>query len=244
MNGYHRLTSIDRIRIKDFLSTGLSQTEIANKLKVHKSAISREIKRNSGSRGYRPLQAHRWAEERQTFHSCLRKWTPVLEKKVRALLKKRWSPEQISERLKLEKQESISHQRIYEFIEEDKLFGGDLWKSLSHSQKLRKKRSHTPGRRGQIKEARSIEERSLSVERRSLRVKVFFCHPYSSNERGSNENHIGVIRQYLPKRTRLLDLTWYRIKKIEREINSRPMKCLNWRSPLEAHLNRSVKLTA
>ena len=47
MNGYRRLTQVDRIHIKDFLILGLSQTQIADKLKVHKSTISREIKRNS-----------------------------------------------------------------------------------------------------------------------------------------------------------------------------------------------------
>ena len=51
MNGYRRLTQVDRIRIKDFLILGLSQTQIADKLKVHKSTISREIKRNSGLKG-------------------------------------------------------------------------------------------------------------------------------------------------------------------------------------------------
>ena len=77
-------------------SLGLSQVQIADKLKVHKSTISREIKRNSGLRGYRAVQAHKISQERQFFRSNLRKWTLVLEKKVRVLLKKKWSPEQIS----------------------------------------------------------------------------------------------------------------------------------------------------
>ena len=124
MNGYRRLTQVDRIRIKDFLILGLSQTQIADKLKVHKSTISREIKRNSGLKGYRFKQAQRTAEQRQAFRSNLRKWTTALEKKVKVLLKRKWSPEQISSRLKLERKESISHQRIYEFIEEDRLSGG------------------------------------------------------------------------------------------------------------------------
>ena len=123
MNGYRRLTQFDRIRIKDFLILGLSQTQIADKVKVHKSTISREIKRNSGLKGYRSKQAQRTAEQRQAFRSNLRKWTSALEKKVRVLLKRKWSPEQISSRLKLERKESISHQRIYEFIEEDRLSG-------------------------------------------------------------------------------------------------------------------------
>ena len=310
MNGYRRLIEIDRIRIKDFLSIGLSQAQIADKLKVHKSTISREIKRNSGQRGYRSKQAQRIAQQRQSFRFDLRKWTPSLEKKVRLLLKRKWSPEQISSRLKLERKGTISHQRIYEFIKEDKLWGGELWKSLRHSTKLRRKRSRSKDHRGQIKEARCIEERSESVKARShfghwerdtmhgaekkggilvcverkyryvriakllrrtaektasatvrllrdfpvrtitndrghefghhnqvacqLNTKVFFCHPYSSQERGTNENRIGVIRQYFPKRSRLLDVPWYQMRKVEKEINNRPMKCLGWRTPSEA----------
>ena len=69
---------------------------------------------------------------------------------------------------------------------------------------------------------------------RQLNTKVFFCHPYSSQERGTNENRIGVIRQYFPKRSRLLDLTWYQMRRVEKEINNRPMKCLGWRTPSEA----------
>ena len=89
MNGYRRLTQVDRIRIKDFLILGLSQTQIADKLKVHKSTISREIKRNSGLKGYRSKQAQRTAQERQAFRSNLRKWTSVLEKKSKSSVKEK-----------------------------------------------------------------------------------------------------------------------------------------------------------
>ena len=89
---------------------------------------------------------------------------------------------------------------------------------------------------------RGLEFQAHKEVERNLKAKVFFCHPYSSNERGSNENRIGVISQYLPKKTRLLNLTWYQIKKIENEINNRPMKCLNWRSPLEAFSKQNIKM--
>ena len=166
MNGYRQLTQVDRIRIKDFLCTGLSQTQIADKLKVHKSTLSREIKRNSSLRGYRPKQAQKTAEQRQAFRSNLRNWTSVLEKKVTVLLKRKWSPEQIASRLELERKGTISHQRIYDFIKEDKRLGGDLWKNLRHSRKLQRKRSRSQDTRGQIKEARCIEERPGSVKDR------------------------------------------------------------------------------
>ena len=75
-----------------------------------------------------------------------------------------------------------------------------------------------------------------------LGVKIYFCHPYTSSERGTNENRIGVLRQYLPKRSNLAGVNHYQIKKIETEINNRPMKCLDWRTPLEVLSGQEVAL--
>jgi hypothetical protein len=47
------------------------------------------------------------------------------------------------------------------------------------------------------------------------KVKVYFCDPYSSYQRGTNENRIGAIRQYLPKKTDLTNLTNKDLEKIE-----------------------------
>ncbi|WP_196159492.1 helix-turn-helix domain-containing protein [Reinekea sp. G2M2-21] len=55
---YTQLTEIERFQIWIGLSLGNTQTKIAECLEVHESAISREIKRNSGKRGYRPKQVH------------------------------------------------------------------------------------------------------------------------------------------------------------------------------------------
>ena len=102
MSGYRRVTQEDRVRIKDALDAGLTKSEIADKLGFDKSTISRECRRNLGKRGYRPLQAERKAQSRQRHRSWLRKWDDHLANKVRRLLRKKWSPEQISKRMKLE----------------------------------------------------------------------------------------------------------------------------------------------
>ncbi|MCB9789694.1 IS30 family transposase [Candidatus Nomurabacteria bacterium] len=67
-----------------------------------------------------------------------------------------------------------------------------------------------------------------------LNTKYYFCHPYSSWEKGSVENRIGVIRRYLPKGTDLAQLSLRQIKLLEKKINNRPMKCLNYLTPLQA----------
>lgn len=66
-----------------------------------------------------------------------------------------------------------------------------------------------------------------------LGIKCFFAHPYSSWERGTNENINGLIRWYLPKGTDFSKITPEQIARIEYLLNSRPRKCLGYKTPLE-----------
>lgn len=66
-----------------------------------------------------------------------------------------------------------------------------------------------------------------------LGVKIYFCHPYHSWEKGSNENANGHIRKYIPKGA---DISFYSqsfIKKVEQKLNERFLKCLNYYTPDE-----------
>ncbi|MEA3289085.1 MAG: IS30 family transposase [Campylobacterota bacterium] len=67
----------------------------------------------------------------------------------------------------------------------------------------------------------------------TLDYKHYFCHPYSSWERGLNEYTNGLIRQYIPKGTIFEDITPEYIKMIEDKLNNRPRKALNWKTPNE-----------
>lgn len=61
----------------------------------------------------------------------------------------------------------------------------------------------------------------------------FFCHPYASHERGTNENTNGLIRDFFPKKTDFAMLTEAQIQKAEYLLNTRPRKRLQYRTPLE-----------
>ena len=76
---------------------------------------------------------------------------------------------------------------------------------------------------------------------KKLKVKVYFCDPYSSYQRGTNENRIGILRQYLPKKSSLNRIGNVKLEKIEFEINNRPMKCLDWRTPYEVLMKKRLR---
>lgn len=64
-------------------------------------------------------------------------------------------------------------------------------------------------------------------------LKCFFAHPYSSWERGSNENGNGLVRWYFPKGTDFRKIDNEDIARVECALNTRPRKRLGWKTPLE-----------
>jgi len=66
-----------------------------------------------------------------------------------------------------------------------------------------------------------------------LSTKSYFCNPYSSWEKGTVENSIGLVRRYLPKKTDFVKLSCLELARIEYLLNSRPRKCLKFRTPLQ-----------
>lgn len=81
---------------------------------------------------------------------------------------------------------------------------------------------------------------------RLLDVKIYFCHPYHSWEKGTVENTNKVIRRDIPKGSDLSKRSKRFIERLEQKLNRRPMKCLDYRTPheiLEAHRKRRNKKT-
>jgi IS30 family transposase len=65
-------------------------------------------------------------------------------------------------------------------------------------------------------------------------VPVFFCDPRSPWQRGSNENTNGLLRQYLPRKSRFADRTQHELDAIAAELNGRPRKTLDFKTPAQA----------
>lgn len=313
--GYRQVTHEDRIYIKASLDAGLSNTNIADKLGFDKSTIGREIRRNCGRRGYRLRQAKRNADKRRASRNGPYKMNPVIMSMIMERLEQKWSPEQISNRLRVEGKPYVSDKTIYNFIDKDRHEGGELWRNLRRSRRRRQRRFPSEERRGKIKNARPISKRSRKARKRRklghwerdtmlggdrktcvlvitdrksrfnkfvklnrryakrvtketivalkglplksitndrgqefsdhkkcskrLKVKIYFCDPYSSYQRGTNENRIGILRQYIPKKMDIKQVSKNRLEKIEFEINNRPMKILAWRTPYEVIYKKS-----
>jgi len=160
---YTQLTQEQRYQISALLKMGHNRTEIATVIGVHKSTVSRELRRNRGQRGYRPKQAHQKALSRR------KKAKPRIPKATWMLiedkLRQDWSPEQIAGWLKRNKDIQISPERIYQYVLADKQAGGDLHKHL-RCQKKRRKRYGSYDRRGKLPDRVSIEERPEIVDTR------------------------------------------------------------------------------
>ena len=68
---------------------------------------------------------------------------------------------------------------------------------------------------------------------------VYFAHPYSSWERGTNENMNGLVRQYFPKKCNFTTITETEIEFVMERLNNRPRKCLRFKSPNQVFFNHS-----
>lgn len=176
---YKRLSEREREEVSIGLASGETQASIALRLGRSASTISREIARHKGAAGYRAFSAGK-AAERSTSSRRHGKRRLVQEEHLQSYvlsgLKKRWSPEEIVRRIKIEYPSDtsmrISHEAIYQYIYV--LPRGSLKKELvSCLRQERKYRRKQGGRKGKVEETRgkiadmlSIEERPKEVEDR------------------------------------------------------------------------------
>ena len=313
---YKHLTLEERYHIQAYKEAGYKQNEIAEEIGVDTSTISRELQKNSSKirKRYTATKANQVAKDKRMYASrkSNKKMDNKLKKTVTKYLLNDWSPEQISARLKLTNDIDISFVRIYQFIEQDKQEGGDLYTHLRFYHTGHRRARYGSKSKGRIKDRVSISQRdeivdeksrvgdweidtivgakqkgaittvveratsllrisiptskkAIDIENETIRIMLplkekihtitsdnglefsnhrnisqaleyehYFCHPYSSWERGLNEYTNGLIRQYIPKGTSFDDITPEYIQMIEDKLNNRPRKALGWKTPNEA----------
>ena len=179
MKKNHTHLSIDqRYQIEALLKTEIAKKEIAHIVDVHPSTITRELKRNVGSRGrgsgvYRPINAQRRTDLRHHRKSKRTIFTKPMKDWIANRLKEdRWSPELISHKGKQTGECPLSHEWIYQWIweckhtnrKEDQEYK-QLYTYLKHG-KRRRKRGNIKDRRGIIPNRVSIEQRPQIINKR------------------------------------------------------------------------------
>lgn len=308
------LTQAQRYYICIQIANNNTQTNIAKALGVSKSTISREIKRNQRSTGdYDSDYAHKKAVLVRTQASSAKAFKQLTKRMKAYILDKlqlKWSPEQISGRMRIDIGKLVSHETIYKFIKCDRQNGGELYKLLPHQGKKYKYGSNrgsqivgrvdisarpkivdTKTRIGDFEVDTIVSAKHTGksciftmVERRSkatfirkttdksataiqkaiediylnttipiktvtsdnglefanhkdisenINCDFYFARPYRSCDRGLNEHTNGQIRKYIPKGTNLDTISIEYIAKIENDLNNRPRKALNYRTPNE-----------
>lgn len=166
MGNYKHLSVSDRRRFYIYLEMGLPITEIAKRLSKHRSTLYRELNRNGEPEGYLPKAAQLKAEERAK-QKCPSKISKdgILRDYVVRSLKKGWSPEQISGRMKYHKLSFyVCHETIYQFVYRS--INKELYHCLPYKKPKRQtrySRQKSPCRYGKI---RLITERPDDITTR------------------------------------------------------------------------------
>jgi IS30 family transposase len=163
---YKHLSLEERYYIKVERKAGRSINKIAESLDRSQSNISRELKRNTGKKGYRHKQADRMALERHKNKYKAVKLTDEIRQTIQDHLEDDWSPEQIAGRLKKDDVVSLHHETIYQYVLADQKAGGTLYKHLRHQNKTYRKRYGTTNSSSGIPNRVDIDERPAAANNR------------------------------------------------------------------------------
>lgn len=163
------LTYEQRYTISTMLNQGYKQVDIARTINKDPSVVSREISRNKDQRSgeYRAELAQRKYRTRQNKKPRKIWFTDQIQRHTEKLLKQDYSPQQVVGSLMKNKQPTVSVERIYQHVWDDKKRGGTLYQHLRHKGKRYRKRGSAKDSRGIIPNKRGIEERPEIVEQRS-----------------------------------------------------------------------------
>ena len=162
------ITREQRYAISMMLQTPMTKKEIAEAIGIDKSTVYREIKRNCDARNcnYSMELAQRKADKRKAQKRHKEVLTEQIKKRIIKLLKKGYSPEQITGRSRLDGISMVSHETIYRWIWKDKRSGGKLHNYLRRQGRKYSKRGSKNAGRGFIPNRVDIDQRPAIVEQK------------------------------------------------------------------------------
>jgi IS30 family transposase len=165
---YRQITVDERYTLGLLRQLGYPIATIARILRRDRSTIWREVRRNrAASDGtYRPQLAEWYARRRRSRSRRNQRFTAADWVLVHARVREKWSPEQVSGRLRFARQLQISHETIYRHIWADKRAGGTLHTHLRGARKRYRKRYGYSDWRGRLAGKRLIGQRPAIVEAR------------------------------------------------------------------------------
>lgn len=210
---YHHLSTYERGRIEALNKLGLSNRVIARQLGRHRSCIDREIRRNTIEVGYQAEDAQENYQQRRRHSRPKGKWDEGLANCIQQRLRETWSPEQIANTKTLAR---ISFKTIYRW-----LYQGKLPQVTISVLRQKGKRLKPAEKRGKFAMGTSISERPKEVKSRKTSGHWELDTIVSS--RGESKGCFATF--------------------VERKSRSRPRKCLNWKSPIQAFLHEVAHLT-
>ena len=166
--GYHQLTYRERYLIGKHKSSGESVRTIARMLQRSPSTISRELRRNADSSDgcYRVAKADRYARARRWRSRQGTQFEPGQVELVHELMGCKWSPEQISRRLRKQNRLNIGTTTIYRWLRADKAAGGSLWLRTRQLSKRYRKGYRVADHRGRMGGKTPISQRPARIEHR------------------------------------------------------------------------------
>ena len=165
---YHQVTARERYLIIQHKSSGYSLREIAKMLVRSASTISRELKRNASADGrYRADKADGYARARR--HRCRRgsHFDAAATDLVHSLVRRKWSPEQVSRRLRKLRRLDIGTTTIYRMLAKERAQGGSSWLQLRQLSHRYRKGYRVVDRRGRMQGKKPIGARPAEAEDRS-----------------------------------------------------------------------------
>ena len=159
----HHLSTEERIKIETLLDLGTSKAKIALYLGRHRSTIYRELNRPGiCDKQYNAELYHKQARQNMGRRLEIAPSEEIILLINKKIVDEQWSPEQISNWLKLHNYETVSHTWIYQHIARDKKDGGELH---NHMRRGNYSKGHKEYK-GTINNRISIEERPRIVNER------------------------------------------------------------------------------